>query len=75
MHDSQLFYWPEKDCMLCISLYLDGSFKLESEDLSDKDLKTLAFECTEQAMEAEDYLSVKGLIFLDHIPVLELKNQ
>lgn len=68
MYDEQLFYWPEKHAIIALSIYLDGTFAIRSTDISEQECLELLKECLNQVMEVEDYLFVKGLTFLDHIP-------
>lgn len=69
MYDCQLFYWPMKNAMVSLDLYIDGSFKLSTEDLDQEEMDKLIDECDEAISEPEDFLLLKGFILLDHIPV------
>lgn len=68
MYDEQLWYWPERQAIISLSIYLDGTFAIKSTDLSEKECVELLEEAMNQVMEVDDYLFVKGLSFLDHIP-------
>jgi hypothetical protein len=69
MYDQQLWYWPAMDAVLVLTLYLDGSSRIESEDIEEQAIIDLMNECLEQAMDIDEYLDVKGIAFLDHLPL------
>lgn len=68
MYDEQLWYWPERHAVISLCIYLDGTFAIKSFDLNEKECVELLAEAMNQVMEVDDYLFVKGLTFLDHIP-------
>lgn len=68
MYDEQLWYWPENHAMIALGIYLDGTYAIRSLDISEQECKDLLQECLDQVMEVDDYLFVKGLTFMDHIP-------
>lgn len=69
MYDQQLWYWPERHAIAVLTLYLDGSYKILSEDLTEQECVDLLTECLQQAMDVDDYLDIKGLILVDHLPL------
>lgn len=68
MYDEQLWYWPERHAVISLCIYLDGTFAIRSTDLTEDECIDLLKESLNQVMEVDDYLFVKGLSFLDHIP-------
>lgn len=70
MYDQQLWYCPTTDYSIILSLYMDGSYKIEAEHLMDNYLVNLALAIDESLMEVDDYLDVvMGWILLGHLPI------
>lgn len=70
MYDKQLWYCPITHYSIILTLYLDGTYKIEAEHLMDQYLVDLVMAIDESLMEVDDYLDVTmGWIFIDHLPL------